>query len=226
MTTAAVGSGRSALVLGATGLVGGHCLDLLLADAAYARVVAPVRRPSGRTDAGLEERVVDFDRLEDDVDAFRVDDVFCCLGTTIRAAGSREAFRRVDHDYVAAAARLAANGGARQFLLVTALGADADSRIFYNRVKGEAEQAVRALPFRRVVLVRPSLLLGDRDERRPGEEVGKAVMGALAPLMVGPLRKYRAIAGCDVARAMVRLAKEATPETRVVESDELARLAA
>lgn len=226
MTAPDVGSGRTALVLGGTGLVGGHCLDLLLADPAYARVVAPVRRPSGRTDAGLEERVVDFDRLGDDAGAFRVDDVFCCLGTTIRAAGSQEAFRRVDHDYVVAAARLAADGGARQLLLVTAMGADADSRIFYNRVKGETEQAVRALPFRRVVLVRPSLLLGDRGERRLGEEVGKVVMGALTPLMVGPLRPYRAIAGRDVARAMVRLAKEAAPGTRVVESDELARLAA
>lgn len=226
MTEPATGTGRAALVLGATGLVGGHVLELLLADSRYARVVAAVRRPTGRTHARLDERVVDFERLAEAADAFRVDDVFCCLGTTIRAAGSQAAFRRVDHDYVVAAARLAADAGARQFLLVTAMGADAGSRIFYNRVKGEVEAAVRALPFRRVVLARPSLLLGDRGERRVGEEVGKAVMGALAPLMVGPLRKYRAIAGRDVARAMVRLAAEPAPGTRVAESDELARLAA
>ena len=221
-----MGSGRSALVLGATGLVGGHVLDLLLGDPAWGHVAALVRRPTGRTHAKLAERLADFERLDDAGDAFAVDDVFCCLGTTIRVAGSQAAFRRVDHDYVVAAARRAADAGARQFLLVTAMGADAGSRIFYNRVKGETERAVRALPFRRVVLARPSLLLGERGERRAGEEAGKAVMGALGALMVGPLRKYRAIHGRDVARALVRLAGEAEPGTRVAESDELTRLAA
>ena len=217
--------GRSALLLGATGLVGSHVLDLLLADPAYLRVVAPVRRPLGRSDSKLGAPEVDFGRLEERPELFRVDDVFCCLGTTIAKAGSQEAFRRVDLEIPAEAARLAAGAGARRFLIVTAMGADPESRIFYNRVKGEVESAVRALPFDCVVVLRPSLLVGERDEPRLGEQVGKVVMGALGPLFVGPLRKYRAIEGSAVARAMVRLAREVGPGARVVESDEIARLA-
>ena len=136
--------GRTALVLGATGLVGGHCLELLLADAAWARVTVVARRPSGRTHPRLVERVADFDRLDEHAGAFAADDVFCCLGTTIRAAGSQDAFRRVDHDYVVGSARVAAGAGARRYLLVTAAGADRGSRFFYSRVKGDAEEGVRA----------------------------------------------------------------------------------
>ena len=128
----------TALLLGATGLVGGHVLDLLLADPAYRRVTVLGRRPVARMDSKLDQRTADFDRLGDHAISFAVDDVFCCLGTTIAQAGSQEAFRRVDHDYVVSAARLAAEHGARRFLLVTAAGANARSRIFYNRVKGES----------------------------------------------------------------------------------------
>ena len=218
--------GRSALVLGGTGLVGGHLLDLLLADDAFARVVALGRRGAGRRHAKLEERTADFERLEAAGDAFAVDDVFCCLGTTIRAAGSREAFRRVDHDYPLAAARLASGRGARRFLLVTALGADAGSRVFYNRVKGEVERDVAALPFGGVALLRPSLILGERSGRRPAEAAAQAVFGALGFLFAGPLRRYRAVPARAVARAMVRLAKDGFDGVRVVENDEIARLGA
>lgn len=213
-------------MLGATGLVGGHVLDLLLADPAYLRVVAPVRRPLGRAHEKLGAPEVDFAHLEERPELFRVDDVFCCLGTTIARAGSQEAFRRVDLELPLQAARLSSAGGARRFLIVTAMGADSGSRIFYNRVKGEAEEGVRAVGFESVAILRPSLLLGEREERRTGEAVGKVVMGALEFAFVGPLRKYRAIEGSAVARAMVRLAKEGRPGVRVVESDEIARIAA
>jgi uncharacterized protein YbjT (DUF2867 family) len=217
---------RSAVVLGATGLVGGHCLELLLADPAYGRVTVLARRPSGRTHPKLSEVIADFDRLESHVDALSADDVFCCLGTTIRKAGSQEAFRKVDFDYPARAARLASGRGAKRFLVVTAMGADAGSRIFYNRVKGEVEREVSRLPFETVVLVRPSLILGERDDRRPAEAAAQVVMPALSFLLAGPLKKYRAIPGRTVAKAMVRLAKEAGPGVRVAESDELAALGA
>src|SRR5215218_129038 len=170
---------RTALVLGATGLVGGLCLDLLLEDPAWSRVTVVARRSSGRTHPRLAEVVADFERLEEHAEAFAVDAVFCCLGTTIRKAGSREAFLRVDHDYPVAAARLASARGARRFLLVTALGADAGSRVFYNRVKGEVERDVSALPFEGVALLRPSLILGERAGRRPAEAAAQVVMGAL-----------------------------------------------
>lgn len=217
---------RSALLLGATGLVGGHCLQALLADPAWGRVTVLGRRRLPVQHAKLEQRVVDFERPGDHADAFAADDVFCCLGTTLRAAGSREAFRRVDHDYVLAAARLAAERGARRFLLVSALGADAGSRVFYSRVKGEVERAVAALPFAAVVVARPSLLTGERAESRPLETLGRRLAPVLRLLLVGPLRSYRPIAAAAVARALVRLAQEAPDGLRVVESAELAALGA
>ncbi|MDB4949018.1 MAG: nucleoside-diphosphate sugar epimerase [Gemmatimonadetes bacterium] len=217
---------RSALLLGATGLVGGHCLRLLLADPVYGRVHALVRRSLGHPHPGLVEHVVDFDRLERHTDAVRGDDVFCCLGTTIGKAGSREAFLRVDHGIPLQVGRMARANGARTFLLVSALGADAGSRIFYNRAKGEVERDAAALGFAGLVVLRPSLLVGERAERRKGEEVGKRVMGVVGPLLVGPLRRYRAIRGETVARAMVALAKADVRGVRIVESDEIERIGA
>lgn len=224
--TDAQAEGRSALVLGATGLVGGLCLELLLADGAWSRVTALVRRPTGRAHPRLAEVVADFDRLDERADAFAADDVFCCLGSTIRKAGSQEAFYRVDHDYPVAAARLASARGARRFLLVTALGADAGSRIYYNRVKGEVERDVAAFPFEGVALLRPSLILGPRGERRTAEALAQRLAPLAAPLLVGPLRRYRAVGAEAVARAMVRLARDGFRGVRVVESDELAALGA
>lgn len=220
-STAAPGAPATALLLGATGLVGGHVLDLLLADLAYRRVTVLGRRPVARMDSKLEQRTGDLGYLEEHALSFAVDDVFCCLGTTIRAAGSQEAFRRVDHDYVVGTARAAAEHGAKRYLLVTAAGADARSRIFYNRVKGEAEDAVRALPLEGVVILRPSLLLGERSETRKWEQLGQRMMPALNRVMVGPLRRYRPVEAAVVARAMVRLAKERPRGARVVESDEI-----
>jgi uncharacterized protein YbjT (DUF2867 family) len=211
----------SALLLGATGLVGGHVLDLLLDDPAYSRVVVLGRRPIDRKHPRLRQEVADLGRPQEHAALFAVDDVFCCLGTTIRKAGSQEAFRRVDHDYVVDSARVAAEAGARHYLLVTAAGADAGSRIFYNRVKGEAEAGVRAQPFEGVVILRPSLILGPRAERRTAEAVFQRVAPAVGWMLVGPLRRYRAVDAAAVARAMVRAAKERTHGVRIVESEEI-----
>ncbi len=214
------------MLLGATGLVGGHCLELLLLrDAEYGRVTVLGRRASGRAHPRLDERIGDVERLLDEHEStFAGADVFCCLGTTIRAAGSQEAFRRVDHDLPVHAARVASEAGARQFLLVSAAGADAGSRVFYNRVKGETEATVAALPFEGVALLRPSLLLGDRTESRPAEALAQRVAPLLSPLLQGPLRKYRAIHAATVAAALVRLAKEGVRGTVTVESDQIERL--
>jgi len=214
----------TALLLGATGLVGGHCLDLLLADPARARVVTLGRRPTGRAHEKLDERVGDMERLAEHADAFAVDDVFCCVGTTIRAAGSRAAFRRVDHDIAVAAAAIAAERGARHFLLVSAMGADPGSRIFYNRVKGETEADVAAHSLAGVALLRPSLLLGKRGEARAAEALAQHVFPLVSPLLRGPLRRYRAVEARTVAAAMLRLAREGVRGVRVVESDEIDRL--
>lgn len=217
---------RSCLLLGATGMVGGHLLRLLLDDPGYASVAVLTRRTLGLREPRLVEHVVDFDRPETYRAHTGVDDVFCCLGTTIKKAGSQEAFRKVDLEYPLAVARAAAEAGAGQYLIVTAVGADARSGIFYNRVKGEVEEALRALPFPRgVKIFRPSMLLGERGEPRPAERIGAAIMAATAPLFVGGLKAYRAIEGKQVAQAMWKAAGSEPAGTRVYEGASLFALA-
>jgi uncharacterized protein YbjT (DUF2867 family) len=208
---------RRVLLAGATGLVGGECLARLAADETASAVTALVRRmpaDSSRHDRKVRFAVVDFDRLEEQRALFAVDQVVCALGTTIKKAGSREAFRRVDYDYPLAIARLALAAGARHFLLVSSLGADASSSVFYSRVKGRLEQAVMALGYPSVTIVRPSLLLGEREEFRLGEEIMKR-LGWLAP------GKYRPVKARDVARALIAAAREDRPGCRVIESAQI-----
>jgi uncharacterized protein YbjT (DUF2867 family) len=180
-------TGRTALLLGATGLVGAELLSLLLREAGISTVVALLRRP---LDLGVSPklltRVVDFDALERDADAFRTDLIFCALGTTMRQAGTQERFRRVDYDYPVMAASLGAKFGTSQYLLVSALGADARSRVYYNRVKGETEEAIRSIGIPSVTIARPSLLVGPRKEFRFGERLGQLV-GLLAPPSIRPI---------------------------------------
>src|SRR5207247_453038 len=162
---------RTALVAGASGLVGSRVLRLLLEDPAYARVTVLARRELPLSHKKLEQRVVSFDRLAQIADFPRVHDVFCCLGTTMKQAGSPDAFRKVDFSYVVELARVAVRHRASQFLVVTAVGADPQSRILYSRVKGAAEEAVRRLQFEGMQIFRPSLLVGARALSRPAAGV-------------------------------------------------------
>jgi uncharacterized protein YbjT (DUF2867 family) len=207
----------TALLAGATGLVGGHLLRLLLADDAWDQVVTVGRREVDVRDPKLVQLHA---ALPEVGDLPPVDDVFCALGTTIKKAGSQDAFRAIDHDAVVALAGAAQRAGAGSFLHVTAMGASAGSRVFYNRVKGEAERDVAAVGIARTVAFRPSILDGDRPESRPGERAGLVVMRALAPV----LGRFRPTSAEDVARAMVHVAHgAATPS--VVSAGEIARLA-
>jgi uncharacterized protein YbjT (DUF2867 family) len=211
---------RSVALFGATGLVGGECLKLLAADPAVERVVVPTRRPLpppllGDVEPGrIDERVIDFDDLEAHADVIAVDQIICALGTTIRQAGSKERFRQVDLGYPAEIARLGVAAGARHFLLVSAVGANPRSRIFYSRVKGELEEAVAALPYRSTTIVRPSLLLGDRAEFRLGEELAKR-LSFLTP------GRYKPVAAAAVAAALVDAARRDRPGHRIIESREI-----
>lgn len=233
LETSPLPSRRRALLLGATGRVGGFLLDLFLGDPAYDRTIVLGRRSVGRSHPRLEERILDFEAgnghgcavpaFATVRDAFAVDDVFCALGTTIRKAGSRAAFRRVDVDYVVEAARWAAKMGAQRFLVVSSMGADARSRIAYNRDKGEMEDAVREVPIA-VWIFRPSLLLGDRGEFRTGEALASLVFRPLAPLFVGPLQRLRPIHARDVAAAMLAAAHSDRPDG-IIESDEVRQMA-
>ncbi len=207
----------SLLILGATGLVGGHLLRLALDDVRVDRVVAPVRRarvlqPHGK----LEAPVVDFDALPGDAPWWRVDAVACALGTTIRDAGSRAAFRRVDVDMVVDAARHAREAGARSFSLNSSAGASRSSFGFYLRCKAEAEDGVDALGYPSYTIVRPSMIGGERARRRPLEHAAVRIGRACAPLM--PAR-WRVVEAEAIARRLLDAAIEARSGRRVVESE-------
>ena len=200
-------TGLRLLLVGATGLVGGLCLTKLLADDDVESVTVFARRSLARTDPKLTTHVVDFDHLHDHAKAINADTALCCLGTTHRAAGSPEAFAKVDHIYVAELARLAAARGVSRFVLVSAVGADPGSPVFYNRVKGRAEAAVSELPFKAVHILRPSLLLGDRPKPRPAEDWSKPFAPVWSLFLWGPLSRYKPVSAETVAARMVELAK-------------------
>lgn len=214
-------------MLGATGLVGGAVVDALAGDPGVAQVRAAARRPVDRWSAraGVETVVVDFQALAASADALACDQVFLCLGTTRRKAGSREAFRAVDHDLTLAAARAALEGGARHAFLVSSVGADPASRFHYLRVKGEVEDGLSALPFESVHIVRPAILAGDRSESRPLERLTLALLGLAAPVMVGPLARQRPVTAGTVAAAMVAAAQAPGRGRHVHESETLGALA-
>jgi uncharacterized protein YbjT (DUF2867 family) len=207
-------------VAGASGLVGGRILKLLLEDSEVARVVAPTRRP-----------LPEHPKLENPLLSGptwpalpRLDEAYACLGTTRAKAGSAEAFRAVDLDLTVSFARAAKAAGARRLGLVSSVGADARSRLLYSRTKGEAEHAAQSIGFESLVIARPSLLLGERAEPRAGELVGEAALRVLAPLLIGRWRRYRAIRADAVASALVLAVRGRVPGALTLESDELAAI--
>ncbi|MBE0487322.1 MAG: NAD(P)H-binding protein, partial [Marinobacter sp.] len=217
--------------LGATGLTGRMVVEKLLKHTGVSSVVVPVRRSLGLKSPKLAEHLVDFDALESHSEIFKVDALVCCLGTTIKKAGSQEAFRKVDYEYAHRAAKLARAAGVNRLILMSAIGASAQSTVFYSRVKGELEDAVRGLGFDYLSIYHPSLLLGDRKEHRTGEAIGMAVMPLANRALIGPLQKYRAIEAEVVAAAMVNEliesaeAKDSRPVINVREYDDIRRLA-
>ncbi|MBJ6137092.1 NAD(P)H-binding protein [Marinobacter litoralis] len=190
------------MVLGSTGLTGGLLVKRLLGNPGITTVVAPVRRPLEWSHPNLDAPVIDFDDMNAHAGMFHVDVLVCCLGTTIKKAGSQDAFRKVDYSYALNAARLAKEAGAKACILMSAIGASPNSSVFYSRVKGELEEAVRALEFPYLSIYQPSLLLGQRQEHRTAEGLGMAVMPVANRALVGPLRKYRAIGAETIAVAM------------------------
>lgn len=209
---------KVALIVGATGLIGGQLLELLLADDRYSKVTALSRKPLSINHFKLDNVVVDFNRLSEYFDRLSADDVFCCLGTTMKQAGSPEAFRKVDFEYPLEIAKIAKGLGAKQFLIITALGASKKSSFYYNKVKGEVEEAIGNQGFESYHIFRPSFLQGKRIESRAGEEATKvffSIFGFLVP------KKFKAIDSNKVARAMLMKAKEESRGVFVYESDTL-----
>lgn len=199
---------RKALILGATGLVGDFCLQNLLGDPVYTEITAYVRKPLLKTHRKLKTVITQISDIEHDLSKTKVDDVFCCLGTTIKKAGSQESFKQVDLSLVASIAEFMRKQGAEQLIVISSMGANKNSRVFYNRVKGEMEQVVKSLGYPCLRIIRPSLLLGPRKEFRFGEKMGALLAPALKPFMIGPLKKYRPIQAASVAQFMVKVSHE------------------
>lgn len=228
-------SGRTAVVLGATGLVGSALWPRLLHDGGpWDRVILLTRKPLEALPEGVSCRVLDFESLPEGLpEDLRAHDFFCCFGTTIRQAGSRRAFTRVDHDYVVRIAEALVQRGLEHALVVTAMGSDPDSIIFYNRVKGRIEADLSALNIPLIHFFRPSLLLGNRGDSRPLETLGQSLAGPVRSVMKGPLSSWAPIPAAEVAQAMCRTAVKETQqgeprtgERRIIlSSDQIARIA-
>lgn len=215
---------RTALIFGSTGLTGGHCLTALLNSDRYKKVISLVRRSAGLQHPKLKEHIIDFNKLTDYHQLIQADDLYCCMGTTIKKAGSKEQFKKVDFHYPFEIAKIAVTNGAKQFMLVSSIGADAKSLFFYTKVKGELEQAINHLGYETVHILQPSFLLGNRQEFRAGEKFGIAAAKAMQVLMVGPLKKYRGIEAKTVAEVMLALANRQEKGRFVWESDEIQEL--
>jgi len=196
---------KTALIAGATGLVGKQLLDRLLTSDRYTSVLALTRRTLALNHPKLRNIVTDFRHPDEVLVGLKPDDVFCCLGTTMAKAGSKEKFYEVDFQYPYVLAKFTYRLGAKQYLLVSALGADKNSSIYYNRVKGEVEEAIGTVGFETIHIFRPSLLLGPRAEKRPGEDAAKFLYKIFS--FVIP-EKFKAIQAEKVASTMLAFASE------------------
>ncbi|TYS70949.1 oxidoreductase [Sutcliffiella horikoshii] len=217
-------SNRSALLIGATGLIGTYVQKEILQNSDYGNLTTFVRNQTTETHSKLNEVIIDFDKMPDYKELFKVDDLFVCLGTTKKKAGTQENFRKVDFDYVVEAARLAKENGVTRIAVVSAIGADEHSRFFYNQVKGEMEKAVSSIGISSTYFFRPSLLLGDRDEFRLGERIGEVLGTVIQPVLRGKWKKYRSVHGQTVAKAMLRFLKDGRNGVHFVESDLIAKI--
>ncbi len=209
---------KTALVAGSTGLIGGQLLELLLKDDGYSKIIAISRKNLTIAHPKLINVVCKLSELSNHRDELKADDVFCCLGTTMKVAKSKEAFRAVDFDAPLALAKISNENGARNFLFISALGANKNSSIFYNQIKGEAEQSIQQIGFNTCHIFRPSLLMGPRKEQRSGEEAAIIFYKIFSWLIP---KKYLAIESIKVARAMLSFAKREQSGFFIHESNEI-----
>jgi uncharacterized protein YbjT (DUF2867 family) len=210
---------KTALIIGSTGLIGSQLLNFLLDNNDYLKVITFVKRDTGIKHPKLTQHVIDFDKPETYKDLVVGDDFFCTIGTTIKKAGSKEAFRKVDFEYPRQFAAFALQNKVKQFLIISSLGADAKSGNFYLKTKGEIQDFLKNCNFESVSDLQPSLLLGNRTEFRLGEKVGAFFMKTFSFLFLGNLKKYKPIEGKTVAKALLKIAQTNNKGFKIYESD-------
>lgn len=212
---------KTALVIGATGLTGEQCLMELLASPHYNKIIVLTRKKLQTTNNEIHNLVTDFENLELIREQIKADHIYCAMGTTIGKAGSQEAFRKVDYEIPLQVAQIAKQNGAEKFILVSSLGADASSNIFYSKTKGELEEALAKLNFKSLLIFRPSILLGDRKEKRTGEAIGRFAAEKLSFLFAGPLKKYKGTPVDVLAKKMVKTALEENSGVQIIENEDI-----
>ena len=215
---------KKAIVFGATGFIGSHLLRDLLNNPDYEQVIAVTRKPLALNHARLTTLIGDLASLPALKPQLVADEVFIALGTTRKHTPDEAEYYKIDHDYPVLAAEIAKANGAKSVFLVTAVGANAGSKVFYVRTKGEVERDVLALNFDHTHIFRPSMILGQRDEDRPRERLFVAAWGVLNPLLVGPVDRYRGLAGDEIARAIANAAQREAGKVQIYHWREMAAL--
>ncbi|HCE55703.1 MAG: nucleoside-diphosphate sugar epimerase [Lutibacter sp. BRH_c52] len=216
--------GKTAIILGASGLTGQQLLAKLIVDDRYKTIKLFSRKKTENTSSKVIEIVGDLLALENFKEDFTADELFVCIGTTAKKTPDKTQYKNIDFGIPAAAAKLAKENHIPTFIVVSAMGANAESSVFYNKTKGEMEQAVLSEKIKHTYFLRPSIISGNRNENRPMEKIGIAIFKLLQPLMVGKLKKYRLIEAENIAKAMIYLANK-KPEIHIVESDKIQELA-
>ena len=216
---------KTALIIGSTGLIGFQLLELLLKSAEYEKVISFVKRDSGIQHPKLEQHIIDFDKPETYKELVVGDDFFCTIGTTIKNAGNQDAFRKVDFGYPKEFATIAMQNKVKQFLIISSLGADANSGNFYLKTKGEIQDFLKNCIFESVSVLQPALLLGNRTEFRLGEKIGAFFMKLFSFVLIGNLKKYKPIKSEAVAKAMFTIAQKNYKGFHIIESDEIQEIA-
>lgn len=216
---------KTAIIFGSSGLTGFQVLKQLCEHPNYRKIICYNRKTLAFNHPKFDEIILDFDNLSSSIKKMQADEVYCCLGTTIKKAGSQQAFRKVDLEYPVAIGKLAEQNKVRHYLVVSSIGANHRSGNFYLKTKGEMEEAISHYSIPQITFARPSMLLGDRKEYRFGEEMGKLLLKTVTSFMIGKLKKYRGIEARTVAKAMIIIANSSPVNRKHFESHELEEIA-
>jgi len=216
---------KTAIILGATGLTGGMLLQQLLEDDRYEKIKLFSRNSVEINNPKIEEHLIDLFKLEEHKDKFTGDEVFCCVGTTKKKTPDHNTYTKIDRGIPVTAARLCKANSIDTFLVVSALGANPKSRVFYNRIKGKMEKEVLEQEIKNTYILQPSLITGERKESRSFEKVGKVMLNFINPFFLGTLRKYKSISAESIVRAMVAIANKPELDVERIPSDEIKNIA-